>query len=138
MQSLFVIYDPACGLCSEIRAWLMYQPVYVPLRFVASGSPEALRRFPMLPPGDLAVISDAGDIWLDNKAWIVCLWGLREYRRWSYRFSRPSLLPMAQQIFTLLSRNRKLLSNLLSLRSDLDLRDQLQGVPLPTCQIKHR
>ena len=138
MQTLFVVYDPACGLCSEIRVWLMRQPAYVPLRFVPSGSPEARRRFPMLPEGDLAVISDAGDMWLDDRAWILCLWALREYRRWSYRFSRPSLLPLAQQAFAVLSRNRSRLSNWLRLRSDAELSELLKGVRLPTCQIKSR
>jgi predicted DCC family thiol-disulfide oxidoreductase YuxK len=138
MQTLFVVYDPACGLCSEIRNWLMRQPAYVPLRFVPSGSPEARRRFPMLPGGDLAVISDAGDLWLGDSAWIICLWALREYRLWSYRFSRPALLPLAQQIFTLLSQNRTKLSNWLRLRSDVELGELLKGVRVPACQIQPR
>jgi predicted DCC family thiol-disulfide oxidoreductase YuxK len=138
MKTLFVVYDPACGLCSEIRVWLMRQPAYVPLRFVPSGSAEAQLRFPMLPDGELAVISDNGDMWLDDGAWIICLWALRVYRRWSYRLSRPSLLPFAQQVFTLLSRNRTKLSSWLGLVSDAELSDRLKGVRVPTCQIKAR
>jgi predicted DCC family thiol-disulfide oxidoreductase YuxK len=138
MHSLFVVYDPACGLCSEVRVWMLGQAVYVPLRFVASGSPEALHRFPMLPPGDLAVISDTGDMWLDDSAWIICLWALREYRRMSYRLSRPLLLPLAQHAFTALSRHRSALSRWLRLESDVDLSDRLKGVRIPTCQIKPR
>ncbi|MBK7643357.1 MAG: DUF393 domain-containing protein [Planctomycetes bacterium] len=42
---LTVLYDAQCGLCRRARRWLEAQPAYVPLEFVAAGSPAA-RAFP--------------------------------------------------------------------------------------------
>lgn len=135
MKHLFVVYDPACGLCSRIKDWLLRQPAYLPLYFVPSGSPEAQRLLPSLPPGELAVVSDAGDTWFGDSAWILCLWALREYRGWALRLARPGLLPLAQQAFAVLSRNRAGLSRLLGLQSDWEVSELLKGVNLPSCPI---
>lgn len=116
--SLFIIYDGDCGVCARIKAWILQQPAFVPVRFVAAQSDEALRRFPHLPAGELAVIGDTGEIWLGNRAWIVCLWALREYRDLAFRLTNPLLLPMARQAFTLVSANRLAISSLLGLRRD--------------------
>jgi predicted DCC family thiol-disulfide oxidoreductase YuxK len=135
MKRLFVVYDPTCGLCSQIKDWLARQPAYVPLYFVPSGLPEVQQMLPGLPPGELAVVSEEGEAWIGNRAWILCLWALREYRGWSARLARPALLPFAQQAFELLSRNRSGLSSLLGLRSDAEMRELLNGVTLPSCPI---
>jgi len=138
MKHLLVVYDPACGLCSQIRDWLARQQAYVPLYFVASGSAEARSMIPSLPPGELAVISEEGEaspVWVGNRAWIVCLWALREYRGWANRLARPALLPFAQQAFAVLSRHRAGLSRLMHLRSDAEMGELLRGVTLPPCPI---
>ena len=135
MRTLYVIYDGRCGLCAEIRNWLLRQRVCVPLRFVAGGSPEATKCFPTLPPGDLAVVSDSGEFWLGDHAWIICLWALREYRRWSFRLARPALQPFVRQAFAIISSNRRSLSQRLGLFSDFDLRSHLEQVALPVCEI---
>jgi predicted DCC family thiol-disulfide oxidoreductase YuxK len=136
MKRLFVVYDPACGLCSQIKDWLMRQPAYVPLYFVPSGSPEVQRMMPSLPPGEIAVFSEEGDAWVGNRAWILCLWALREYRGWAARLARPALLPFAQQAFAVLSRNRAALSRLMRLRSDAEMGAALSGVSLSACPIQ--
>src|SRR5262245_50746123 len=120
MNRLTVVYDSQCGICSQIRRWLEKQRAYVPLEFVPSRSEEAQRLWPWpsLPAGELAVISDEGEVWTGNSAWILCLWALREYRAWAARLARPALLPFAQQAFAVLSSHRAGLSRLLSLRSD--------------------
>lgn len=136
MKRLFVVYDPRCGLCSQIRTWIERQPAYVPMQFVPSGSPVALRLLPSLPAGELAVVSEAGETWVGNRAWILCLWAMKEYRSWAYRLSRPSLLPYAQQAFALLSKNRAGLSRLLHLRSDAEAGELPGPIELPHCSIK--
>ena len=135
MKRLFVVYDPTCGLCSQIKGWLTRQPAYVPLSFVASSSAEARQLIPQLPPGELAIVSDEGEIWIGNRAWVLCLWALREYRTWASRLSSPALLPFAQQAFAVLSRNRAGLSRILRLPSDLKIGEALSRVRLPACPI---
>jgi predicted DCC family thiol-disulfide oxidoreductase YuxK len=135
MKTLFVVYDPACGLCSQIKDWLLRQPAYVALQFVPSGSPEARSLMPQLPAGEIAVISDEGDAWVGNRAWILCLWALYEYRGCAARLARPALLPFAQQAFAVLSRHRTGFSRLLRLRSDAELGELLGGVSPLACPI---
>ena len=136
MESLFVLYDARCGVCTQLKSWLSRQPAYVALHFVALGSAEARERFPMLGPGDqeLAVIGDTGEAWLGDRAWIMCLWALREYRGWARRFSTPAMMPFARQAFLALSNNRFALSRLLGLRSEEDMKRYLTETPIPPCQ----
>ncbi|MEO8027287.1 MAG: DCC1-like thiol-disulfide oxidoreductase family protein [Bryobacteraceae bacterium] len=134
LKTLWVVYDPACGLCCMVRDWMERQPAFLDLRLVAAGSEEVLRRFPQLPPGELAVVGDTGEVWLGNRAWIICLWALREYRDWAIRLSSPMLLPLARQAFTVLSRNRADVSKMLARRSEYQLQRDLAGILVPTCE----
>jgi len=136
MRELFVVYDGRCGLCTQLQEWLVRQPAYVPLRPIAKGSAEVLRRFPTLPAGELAVISDLGEVWSGDRAWIICLWALRESRNWATRLASPLLLPMARQAFAAVSRNRTALSHLLGFESDAAVRKSLEEVEVPPCQIE--
>jgi predicted DCC family thiol-disulfide oxidoreductase YuxK len=134
MTTLFVMYDTHCGLCTEVRDWLQSQPAYLPLRLLASDYEEAHRRFPGLPAGELAVVSDGGDVWLGNHAFIMCLWALRGYRSWARRLASPLLRPMARQAFEAVSRNRRNVSAFLGLKSDVELKKHLSEVTIPPCQ----
>jgi len=135
MQTLFVIYDDRCGLCTQLKEWLGRQPAYVPLELVAAGSEEALQHFPEFPSGELAVISDTGEAWLGDSAWIIVLWALREYRGWAAKLASPLLLPMARQAFAAISRNRSAFSRWLGLYGEADLRANLSQIPIPPCEI---
>jgi predicted DCC family thiol-disulfide oxidoreductase YuxK len=135
MRTLYVLYDPRCGLCSQVKVWLERQPAYIPLRLLAAGSPEATERFPALKSEEVTVISDTGDVWLGDNAWIICLWALRDYRDWALKLSSPVLLPMARQAFAAISRNRLGLSRILTLRGEQDLQRYLSEVTVPPCQI---
>lgn len=134
ISKLCVVYDASCGLCSGVRDWINRQPALVPVEFLASDSSEALSRFRQLPPGELAVVANTGEVWLGNHAWIVCLWALRDYRNWALRLSRPPLSLMAREAFAAVSRNKAGLSALLRLQSDRELEQQLRKVNVPTCQ----
>jgi predicted DCC family thiol-disulfide oxidoreductase YuxK len=134
VRSLWVIYDSACGLCTGVKDWINRQTPLVILKFIASGSDDARKRFPQLPPGELAVVADTGEVWLGNRAWIVCLWALRDYRAWALRLSSPMLSLMARQAFAVISNNRAALSSMLGLRSDLELEQQLRKVLVPRCE----
>jgi hypothetical protein len=71
------------------------------LEFVAAGSAEARQRFPGLDHGatlrDLTVISDLGEVYVDDGAWLACLWALADYRGMAERLGSPRLLPTARR-----------------------------------------
>jgi predicted DCC family thiol-disulfide oxidoreductase YuxK len=134
VSAICVVYDSECGLCTGVKDWIGRQAALVPLEFVASNSAEARRRFPQLPPGELAVVSGAGEVWLGNHAWIVCLWALRDYRDWAHRLSSPLLTFMAREAFAVVSRNRSGISGLLGMKSDQELEQQLRKVAVPRCE----
>jgi predicted DCC family thiol-disulfide oxidoreductase YuxK len=117
MKCLYVLFDADCELCVRCRTWLMQQPAFVPLVFIAFQSDEAQRRFPgidALEPGEqLLVISDEGAVYRGAHAWIMCLWALENYREHAQRMAHPVLLPFARIVCELLSGNRFFLSDAL-------------------------
>jgi predicted DCC family thiol-disulfide oxidoreductase YuxK len=133
VNTLYVLYDAQCGLCTEARDWLRDQPAYLELRLLASSSEEARAKFPGLPSSELAVVSDQGEVWLGDHAFIMCLWALRNYRDWARRIASSLLRPMARQAFEAVSRNRRSISTLLGLRSEAGLKKRLSEVNLPPC-----
>lgn len=135
VRSLTVLYNGGCGLCTWAKDWMLRQSPLVRLRFVAAGSSEAQAAYPQLPPGELAVVADTGEVWLGNRAWIVCLWALREYRDLAFRLTSPGLLRFAQEAFSAISRNRLELWPLLGLRSEREIEQLLRKEPRPQCQI---
>ena len=117
MKSLYVLFDAECELCVRCRNWLMKQPSFVPLVFIAFQSDEAQRRFrgiDALNPGEqLLVISDEGAVYRGAHAWVMSLWALEDYREHAQRLAHPALLPLTKAVCELLSRNRFFLSNAL-------------------------
>ena len=111
MRQLTVLYDPECGLCRRAVAWLLGQPKLVELAFVPVASAEAREQYPdlnhALTQKDVTVISDEGAVYWGAKAWLMCLWSLRNYRDWSYRLSSPELLPTTRRVVSMISRNRR-------------------------------
>jgi len=116
MPELTVLYDPQCGLCRRAQAWLISKPKYVELVFVPASSDEARSRYPQLNHSltlaDLTVISDQCAVYSGPKAWLMCLWALREYREWALRLSSPELLPTAKRVISMISQNRYQLEGL--------------------------
>ena len=111
MRQLTVLYDPQCALCRRVHAWLAQQPKYIDMVFVLVASEEAFYRYPKLNHAltvkDVTVISDQGAVYLGEKAWLMCLWGLRKYREWSLRLSSPELLPTVRRVVSMVSENRQ-------------------------------
>jgi predicted DCC family thiol-disulfide oxidoreductase YuxK len=133
---LYVLYDPGCGLCSQLVQWMSEQPSAYQLRFVAGSSGEARRLFPELHsparPEELVVVSGEGAVYRGEAAFIVCLYALNDYRPLAVRLARPAFRPLARRIFTLLSTHRMRLSDLLGLASDETLaRAALTTAPEP-------
>jgi predicted DCC family thiol-disulfide oxidoreductase YuxK len=108
--TLHVLYDADCDLCCRVRAWLEAQPKYVDLAFAAAGSAEARGRFPLLDHQvtlkEFTVVSSGGLVYRGAKAWLMCLWALREYRGWSLRLGSAELMPIARRVIAWASGNR--------------------------------
>ena len=110
VKALTVLYDARCAVCRRARAWLEKEPKYVPIAFVPAGSPHAQQLFPALDAegslGELTVVGDNGSVYRGAKAFITCLWALKDYRAWSLRLATPELLPSARRFFVWFSENR--------------------------------
>jgi predicted DCC family thiol-disulfide oxidoreductase YuxK len=118
MRRLTVIYDAGCGFCVRCRDWLEKQPAFLELECIWSRSHEAATRFPgLVGPGtaELVVIDDEGGVYRGARAWIMCLYALRDYREWSLSLASPALFPFARRAFELVSASRGFLSRLLGL-----------------------
>jgi predicted DCC family thiol-disulfide oxidoreductase YuxK len=142
MKRLHVLYDGKCDLCRRVRVWLDRQPAFVPLAFLPLQSSEVGRRFPGIeqfrPDEQLIVVSDTGDLWRGESAWITILWALREYREWAARLAHPTLRPFARQACALVSENRHRLSTWLRRASHRDLQDALAAQPDDSCECDDR
>lgn len=130
MRSLYVLYDENCELCQRLKGWLIGQRTWIGLGVIPAGSARAKAMFPGLESvtskTDLVVVSDAGEVYLNNHAWIMCLYALEEYRDWALRLASPLLLPLARQAFEALSKSRGTISRWLR-SSEQQVAAELKG-----------
>lgn len=136
ISSFTILYDADCSLCTNTKDWIRRQTPLVGLQFVAAGSPDAHMRFPQLRAGELAVVSNTGEVWLGDHAWIVCLWALRDYRDLACRLTSPLLSLLAREAFAVVSKHRLAVSSMLRLRNEREIEQQLRKVIVPRCQIE--
>jgi len=134
ITSVTIVFDPTCGLCTRTVEWIREQTALIGLDLVAGDSPEARERFPQLPSGELAVVGNTGEVWLGNQAWIICLWALRDFRELAFRLTSPLVLPFAREAFSLVSKHRAALSDLLRVRNAWEMKRELKRVAVPRCQ----
>ncbi len=137
MEKLYVLYDPKCELCCRLKNWILVQRSWIGLAVVEQGSEKAKRLFPELDriagKEDLAVISDEGAVYLNDRAWIMVLYAMVEYREWAARLTHPLLMPLARQAFAALSKNRHWLSKMLSAEDPEAIAGELRQVELEPC-----
>ena len=107
--ALTVLFDPTCALCQRCRAWMLRQPSFVPLTFLACSEAEARARFGDIPwlGDELVVVGDGGEVWIGPAAFLTCLWALVEWREWSFRLAGPGFAPLAERFFLVLSSRRR-------------------------------
>ena len=139
MQKLYVLYDPKCELCCRLKNWILIQRSWIGIAVVEAGSEKAKRLFPELEQiatkDDLAVISDEGAVYLNDRAWIMVLYAMVEYRDWAARLTHPLLMPLARQAFAALSKNRHSISNWLSTEDPEAIAGELRKVELEPCAV---
>jgi predicted DCC family thiol-disulfide oxidoreductase YuxK len=139
MNKLYVLYDPKCEVCCRLKNWILVQRSWVGLAVIEQGSEKAKRLFPELDriatKEDLAVISDDGAVYLNDRAWIMVLYAMVEYREWASRLTHPLLMPLARQAFAALSKNRHFISSMLSPENTEALATELRKEELGPCAV---
>jgi len=139
MQKLYVLYDPKCELCRRLKDWILVQRSWIGLAVLEAGSDKAKRLFPELEgiarKDDRAVISDEGAVYLNDRAWIMVLYAMVDYRDWAGRLTHPILMPLARQAFAALSKNRHYLSSWLSAEDPEEIAGELRRVELEPCAL---
>ncbi|HLW54923.1 MAG TPA: DCC1-like thiol-disulfide oxidoreductase family protein [Candidatus Angelobacter sp.] len=137
MEKLYVLYDSKCELCERLKDWILVQRSWLGISVMAAGSEKARKMFPDLEKlataNDLVVVSDKGQVYLNDRAWIMVFYALEEYRDWSYRLAHPLLMPLARQAYAAISRNRYAISRWLRGGRPEDLARELRSVPLEAC-----
>jgi len=99
--ALTVWFDGDCGLCRRVAAWLDQQRQLVPVTCVAAQQATAAGCPIDLPSllAQVTVTASDGAVYRGTNAWIVVLWALRDYRKWSLRFATPRWRPWAERLF---------------------------------------
>jgi predicted DCC family thiol-disulfide oxidoreductase YuxK len=117
MNNVFILFDESCELCKRCRHWIEGQRQIIPVTFIPAGSNEAKRFFPKLDHErtltELTLITDSGAVYQGTKAYLMCLWILRDYRKWSRSLASPEMMPVAKKFLSMISENRKSLNKLL-------------------------
>lgn len=98
--SLTVYFDGECSFCCRVARWLDAQPKLVPLSCVAAQSGAARGCSSLAEMLEkVTVTASDGALYRGTDAWIIVLWALRRYRRWSLRFATPRWRPAAERLF---------------------------------------
>ena len=139
MNSLTVLYDAECGLCIGCKHWVKRQGTYFPVHFLAQGGTESAQRYPDLvtegAAEELIAISDTGDVYRNDKAWLMVLYALTRYRPLALRLARPAMREMARQAYCWVSRRRHSISKRLGAMPEREMRETLAQQPKPsTCK----
>ena len=139
MEKLYVLYDPQCELCQRLKDWLLTQRTWIGLAMIPAGSEKARKMFPTLDTiasdNDLVVVSDEGQVYLNDRAWIMAMFALEEYRDWACRLAHPLLMPLARQAFATVSKNRHALSRWLRVADPEALAAEFRRVSLEPCAL---
>jgi predicted DCC family thiol-disulfide oxidoreductase YuxK len=135
----YLLYDDHCGLCAHLKRWLMMQSTQIPLTLVPWHSSAARRMFPNIvtgaEPTELIVISSQGEVWRNEKAWLMVFHSLDGYANLAKRIATPALLPLVRQLFILVSHKRKAVSTLFGLGSEVQVAKALHQIAIPECEL---
>jgi predicted DCC family thiol-disulfide oxidoreductase YuxK len=107
---LTVLYDERCPLCRRLRTWLSTQATLVPIEYLASGSSDAVRRYPALDHQRtatvLTVIASDGAVYESERAWLVCAWALPAWQPAAEHFGTRGRLLLVKAAARLVDRHR--------------------------------
>ena len=136
---LYLLYDNHCGLCSKLTKWIIGQKLREPLKLVGWDTEQARRMFPTLvttrPPQEIMMVSSSGEVWKNEKAWVMVLHALADYATLARRMAHPRLLPLVRQTFVLISQERHAVSRLFGLAGEEQLAEMLNQIAVPGCEL---
>ncbi len=136
---LYLLYDNHCGLCSKLTKWIIRQKLREPLTLVGWDTGQARRMFPTLvttrPAEEIIMVSSSGEVWKNEKAWVMVLYALADYATLARRMAHPRLLPLVRQTFVLVSKERHAVSRLFGLAGEDQMAEMLNQIAVPACQL---
>ncbi len=139
IKSMTVLYDSDCAFCCRSRIWILSQIHRLPIQFIPINSDLLKERFPKLPAGhldELVVITDSGNIYYKEKAFVMCLYALAEYYEWSFKLAQPAFLPLVRNAYKVISKYRNVFAPKSISRNDKYLQTTLESYDTPDkCEI---
>ncbi len=122
ITTLYAFYDGECGLCATCRNWLSHQPQLIPVCFLPFQSEDARRLCPGLaalhPEREIVVMSNTGEIYQGDSAWITLLWATANWRTAAVDISASAIRGLARRVVGAVSENRLTLSRWLRLKKE--------------------
>jgi predicted DCC family thiol-disulfide oxidoreductase YuxK len=138
VNALNVIYDANCPLCRRCREWLLAQQAFITLVFTPLQALDLEDRFPGVgayePGKQLVAIADDGGVYVGERAWIMCLYALEDYRELAVRLAQPYAMPFAERICKLISHNRIGISRALRFADWMDSENEKSPPTMPVCK----
>ncbi len=134
MEKIWIVYDSHSRLCVKFRWWMVERPKFAEMEFLPAGMSDALRLLPDLPPEaaaeEVVVVSDEGGVYLGTSAWLMCLWGLEDFREGTERLASPRLLPLVRKAAAMALRDPGRLSSLLASAPEEEIAEALALEPV--------
>ncbi len=135
METLYFLYDDYCPLSRWLKDWANGRRAFVNMVFTRANTPEADRIAPGISGdskavADLVAVSDQGEVYRGDSAWVMAFYATEEFREWSIRIAEPSLKPLVKKAFTALAQHRTWGRNWLTM-TDRELRNELDPIKVP-------
>ena len=90
----------------RLKDWILVQRSWIGIAVMVADCDRAKRLFPELdqiaPRMTWSSSTTEGAVYLNDRAWIMVLYAMVEYRDWAARLARSILMPLARQAFAAL------------------------------------
>lgn len=136
MKRLSVLFDAECQFCVRCAKWLTSQSQLVPIRVIPMQRATGELGDLVAREGgtEVLAVADDGAVYKGDHAWIVALWALKRYRRWSLRLASPALRGTTRRLYRAVAERRTDISRWMGpATTDEAIAAVLNFVPEPDC-----
>ena len=137
LTQLEIIYDDRCALCQRCAAKLTTEPAYIKLKPIsrthAANHHQYKHLMQNIGQDEMVAVGNDGSVYRGEKAYLMCLWATRRWRKLSIRLSRPALRGAVRSACHLIARSRHLISGLISVDDDEQIATKLKQADPPRC-----